>query len=106
MIYIDPPYGRIQDENGIMLNRQISEAGYNVFWKKDDDIKLYNYIIDIDKQKHSFMLSGLLEHNGKTSWMLNKLINDGFRYKELLFDYNGVSRTGNKDSKEIIIMNY
>ncbi|MCK9446738.1 DNA adenine methylase [bacterium] len=105
-VYIDPPYGRIQDENGNITNKQISEAGYNCFFKKEDDIQLYEYIINLNKNKHTFMLSGLLEHDGKKSWMLNKLISDGFNYKELIFDYNKVSRKGNKESKEIIIMNY
>lgn len=106
MIYIDPPYGRIQDENGNITNKQISEAGYNVFWKKEDDIKLYNYILNLNNQKHSFMISGLLEHDGNQSWIMNKLIKDGFKYKELNFDYNGVSRKGKKESKELIILNY
>lgn len=106
MVYIDPPYGRLQDENGNLINKQISEAGYNCFWKLEDDIILYNYILELNKRNHSFMISGLLEHDDKKSWMLNKLINDGFRYKELNFDYNKVSRNGNKVSKEIIIMNY
>lgn len=106
MIYIDPPYGRIQDENGNITSKQISEAGYNVFWKKEDDIKLYNYILNLNNQKHSFMISGLLEHDGNQSWIMNKLIKDGFKYKELNFDYNGVSRKGKKESKELIILNY
>lgn len=106
MVYIDSPYGRIQDENGEILNKQISEAGYNCFWKMEDDIILYNYILELNKNNHSFMVSGLLEHDGKKSWMLNKLINDGFKYKELNFNYNKVSKNGNKESKEIIIMNY
>jgi hypothetical protein len=52
------------------------------------------------------MLSGLLEHDGKKSWLLNQLIRDGFNYKELYFDYNKVSKKGKKESKEIIIINY
>lgn len=106
MVYIDPPYGYCIDENGQMSNNQISEGGYNVIYKKEDDIKLYEYIKKLDKEGHSFMLSGLLEHDGKKSWLLTKLISDGFRYKELDFDYNKVSNKGNKFSTEIIIMNY
>ena len=106
MLYLDPPYGRLRDVNGNISNKQISEAGYNNFFKKEDDIKLYNYIINLNENKHSFMCSGLLEHDGKKSWMLTKLIEDGFRYKELICDYNKVSRNGIKESKEIIIMNY
>lgn len=105
MVYIDPPYGYVL-ENGEMGNKQISEAGYNAFYEKEDDLKLFEYILNLDKNNHSFMLSGLLEHDGKKSWIMTKLIESGFRYKELDFNYNGVSRKGKKDSMEIIIMNY
>lgn len=106
MYYIDPPYGVIKNEDGSIGKKQISEAGYNAFWKVDDDKKLYEYIKNIDKNGSSFMVSGVLEHDGKFCWMLDKLIQDGFRFKELEFDYNKVSRKGNKETKEVIIMNY
>lgn len=105
MIYIDPPYGRI-DENGEIGKKQISEAGYNAFWSKDDDINLYNYIKRLDKIGASFMISGVIEHNGNTCWILNQLIKDRFSCKEIEFDYNKVSRKGDKITKEVIIMNY
>lgn len=93
MFYCDPPYSNTQ-------------AGYNSYWKKDDDIKLYNYLLDIDRKGSSFMLSGTLDHNGETCKLLKDLISDGFNYKELKFDYNKVSRIGKKETKEVIIMNY
>lgn len=106
MVYLDPPYGRIKDNKGEIGNKQISEAGYNAFWKKDDDIKLYNYINMINEKGSSFMVSGVLEHDDKICWMLDKLISDGFKYEVLNNDYNKVSRKGNKNTKEIIITNY
>jgi DNA adenine methylase Dam len=106
MVYLDPPYGFIEDKYGNILNKQISEAGYNSTYKKEDDIQLYNYCKELHKNGSSFMLSGLLEHDGKKSWLLNQLIRDGFNYKELYFDYNKVSKKGKKESKEIIIINY
>ena len=93
MVYIDPPY-------------TITEAGYNAYWHKDYDKKLYDYIININNKGNSFMLSGVLKHDGKTSILLDNLINDGFKYKELEFDYNKVSRKGKKETKEIIIKNF
>lgn len=106
MYYIDPPYGRVKNIDGTIGKKQISEAGYNSFWMKDDDIKLYNFIHDINKRGSSFMVSGVLEHDGKVCWMLDKLIEDGFKYKVLDFDYNKVSRKGDKKTTEIIITNY
>jgi DNA adenine methylase Dam len=105
MVYIDPPYGYVLNNNDIG-NKQISEAGYNAFYKKEDDIKLFNYILDLNKNGHSFMVSGLLEHNDKVSWLMTKLVKSGFNYKELDFDYNKVSRKGDKNSVELIITNF
>lgn len=106
MVYLDPPYGRIKNEDGTIGKKQISEAGYNCYWKQEDDVKLYEYLKKIDELGSSFMVSGVLRHNGNTCWMLDKLIQDGYRYKVLEYDYNKVSRKGDKETTEIIIMNY
>ena len=34
MVYCDPPYGYVKDGNGLIGNKQISEAGYNNFYYK------------------------------------------------------------------------
>lgn len=106
MYYLDPPYGRVKNLDGTIGKKQISEAGYNAFWKEDDDKKLYDYIHKINESGSSFMVSGVLHHNGLTCWMLDKLIQEGFSYKPLKFDYNKVSRIGKKETVEIIIKNY
>lgn len=93
MIYIDPPYSN-------------TEAGYNAFWKKDDDIKLYNCIKKMDSLGCSFAVSGTLLHDGKPCLLLDKLVNDGYNVTELKFDYNKVSRVGKKDTNEVLIKNY
>lgn len=67
-------------------------------------IFLYGFIMSENNEIGNKQIS--LEHDGKKSWILNKLIQDGFIYKELNFDYNGVSRKGKKKSVELIIMNY
>lgn len=106
MVYLDAPYGMCMDEKGDITNNQVSLAGYNRLWFQKDDIKLYEYILKLDKNKHSFMLSGVLEHDGKMAWITNKLISDKFNYEELDFNYNGVSHKGDKETVEVIIMNY
>lgn len=106
MVYIDPPYGYI-DDNGKIGNKQISEAGYNSFWCREDDIKLLNYCMMLNDNGSSFMLSGVLEHDNKKSWLLKKLIENGFKYKVLNFNYDIVSRKKiDKKTTEIIIINY
>jgi len=105
--YIDPPYGYIMNEDGSMGNTQISQAGYNAYYKKSDDESLYNYVHKINNVGATFLMSGVLEHDGQKSWILNKLIEDGFSYKDINLDYGKVSRkTNDKGTKEIVVFNY
>jgi len=100
--YFDPPYGFIEN-NGSITNKQISEAGYNCYWKAEDDLKLYEIIT---KNDINFAISGLLKHNDKESWLLNKLKKDGYKVIELDCDYNKVARNKNeKNSLEVLITN-
>jgi len=94
MVYIDPPYSN-------------AEAGYNAYWKKNDDNILYEYIKNIEND-NSFMISGIYgEHNGKRSKLIDLLIKDGYNYKLLEYNYKKVSRSkNNNNNNEIIIMNY
>lgn len=106
MIYADPPYGYCIN-NGEITSKSISEAGYNSIWKKEHDIKLYNYLNKLDKDGHSFVMSNVWEHDGNTSWICEKLIGDGFKCKELAFDYSKVSRNKiDKGTVEVIIKNF
>jgi DNA adenine methylase Dam len=104
--YMDPPYGRVKEKSGEIGKSQISEAGYNAFWKLEDDKKLYDFIHEVNSLGATFVVSGVLSHSGKTCWMLDKLIGEGFNYKVMEFDYNKVSRSGDKETKEIIIKNF
>ena len=96
----------VKNADGTMAKKQISEAGYNAFWKEDDDKELYDFLHEVNSIGSSFVVSGVLYHNGQTCWMLDKLISDGFSYKQLNFDYNKVSRAGKKDTIEIIVKNF
>lgn len=93
MLYIDPPYSN-------------TEAGYNAFWKKDDDVRLYNWIKNKDSKGCSFAVSGTLSHDGKPCLLLDKLVTDGYKVIEFKFDYNKVSRVGKKETQEVLIKNY
>lgn len=106
MIYADPPYAYIEDKNGNMGNKQISEAGYNSFFSKEDDINLYKYLLNADKIGASFIISGVINHNNKTSWILNRLKKDGFRCIEIKCNYNKISKIGNKETTEVILKNF
>jgi len=105
--YIDPPYGYIMNDDGSMGNKQISEAGYNAYYKKEDDEALYNYVHKINDVGATFLMSGVLEHDGKKSWILNKLISEGFNYLTIDLNYSKVSRKKiDKGTKEIVLFNY
>lgn len=93
MLYIDPPYSN-------------TEAGYNAFWKKDYDVKLYDWIKKSEKNGSSFAVSGVLTHDGKPCQLLDMLMNDGYNMVNINCDYNKVSRSGNKETKEVLIFNY
>lgn len=93
MFYCDPPYSN-------------TEAGYNAFWKKDDDKLLYEFLHKINDKGASFMISGVISHDNISCELLENLIKDGFVHKELIYDYNKVSRKGNKKTTELIIKNY
>jgi hypothetical protein len=93
--YIDSPYTS-------------SEAGYNAYWLKDDDEKLYNYCKNINNIGSTFMLSGILgEHKDGKRWeLIDRLISDGYNYEILDYNYEKVAVEKNKKSQEIIIKNY
>lgn len=95
MVYADPPY----------MN---TTAGYGRgrIWTKELEEKLYKYLVNLDKNGSSFMVSGSSNHDGESCVLLDKLIADGYINKELKFDYNKVSRKGKKETTEIIIKNY
>lgn len=93
MLYIDPPYSN-------------TEAGYNAFWKKDDDLKLYNWIKKMETLGCSFAVSGTLSHDGKPCMLIDRLVVDNYKIIEFKYDYNKVSRVGKKETKEVLIKNY
>lgn len=88
--YLDPPYSN-------------TEAGYNAFWNKEDDDKLYKYCLEINN-KTTFSLSHIL--NDKENKLIDNLNKYGFKIIEFEYDYNKVSRNGKKEIKEILIKNY
>lgn len=106
MVYCDPPYGWIMNEDGNIGSKQITEAGYNAFWSKEDDQKLYDYLKNIDKVGSTFAISGILTKDTKKCWLLNKLLSDGFKRIDILKEYNKVSRSGNREIEEILCKNY
>jgi len=58
---------------------------------------------EIDKVFTIIPPEGDIEDDGRVTYKFNS---DGFRCDDLYFNYNKVSKKGNKESREVIIMNY
>lgn len=93
MVYMDPPYSQ-------------TEAGYNAYWETDDDVGLFDYCKKLDALGASLAVSGVETHDGKSCRLIDLLIGAGFKKTSLEFDYNKVSRKGQKETKEVLITNY
>lgn len=90
-VYLDPPY-------------MITEAGYNAYWSKELECKFYDYIDMLDESGVKFMISNVSEHKGKVNPYLSRV--QKYNIIDLDFNYNKVSRSGESNSKEIIVINY
>lgn len=102
-VYLDPPYGFIENDDGTISNKQITEAGYNAFWSKEHDERLYKFIKGLRFFKSTFTLSGIYQKEDKYCWLLRKLEKDGYQIIDIDMNYNKVSRSGNKNIREVII---
>ena len=90
--YADPPYSN-------------TEAGYNAFWKKDDDERLFNFIMKYPDAK--WMISGT-EIHGETRCKLLDLLSGTGKFKTIYldYDYKKVSRKKGTNTQEVILINY
>ena len=90
-VYLDPPY-------------LITSAGYNTYWLKDHEAKLYDFVDSLNARNIKFMLSNVSKHKGRINPHMDRM--QKYNIKEIVFDYDKVSRAGNSDSTEILVMNY
>lgn len=93
MCYVDPPYTQ-------------TEAGYNSYWGKEDDLGLFDYCKQLDSMKASFAVSGIQSHDGRSCRLIDLLLEAGFHKTSIECDYNKVSRKGAKETTEVLITNY
>ena len=103
-IYIDPPY-------------LISDAYYNVGaknaelrWEQKDDLKLFDFLDKVNKQKIPFAMSNFIHHKGKTNKKLIEWINDmNLNTYDINSDYSHCIANINKNDNptlEVVITNY
>ena len=91
-LYFDPPY-------------LITNSEYNKIWTKDDDLRLYDYLDDLNNRDIKWGLSNMLNHKDKTNEYLLKWAK---KYKTYSISSNYISRFDNSiknGSKEIYVTN-
>jgi len=90
-VYLDPPY-------------LITEAGYNAYWSWDKEHMLYQMLDMLDSRGVRFVMSNVLEHNGKVNPYINKL--NKYKIVSLDFNYEKVAKKKGKGTREVIIKNF
>lgn len=95
VFYIDPPY-------------LITTAPYNLDWSESEEISLYEWIGTLNDLGYKFILSNVIEANGKINVYLKKLIDD---LSLNVFDINRRYLNSNyrklkKYSREVLVKNY
>lgn len=95
-IYIDPPY-------------YLSDAPYNTnTWNKEKELKLLEYIDNINNKGIKFALSNLIETKGKQHTdLINFVKKNNFNMKEIKSDYKNCNyHRKNSEDIEVVITNY
>ncbi|SCU44041.1 modification methylase FokI [Mammaliicoccus lentus] len=94
LFYFDPPY-------------IITAAAYNdgrrfrSEWNIDNELKLLNFLDKIDNNKQKFLLSNVIEHNGKRNDLLTEWVDKGGYSMEV------IGSTGRRYPRtEVLIKNY
>lgn len=91
-VYLDPPY-------------LITQAGYNLYWSKQHENKLYDYIIDLDKNGIKFGLSNMLYHKGIKNENLDRLKKFDFHIINS-FQNKAKKQSKTEESIQVFICNY
>ena len=101
MFYTDPPY--------LSSDSSYSRI-HGLKWTEDEERELYNTLDYINDFGGSFMLSNVIENNGKFNNILYDFIrrNKKYRVIDLSVQYNNCNyqRKNNGKTKEVLVVNY
>lgn len=98
-VYCDPPY-------------YLGTASYNENdgWSENDEKKLLNYLLELDKNNIKFALSNVIEHKGKTHSLLRDWVEKNhFNLIYIKSNYSNSSyqlKDKNTITREVLITNY
>lgn len=95
LFYIDPPY-------------LITSAPYNDSWNENDEVELYEWVEKLDNLGFKFIISNVIEANGKSNNYLNNVIKKlSLNVIEVERRYlNSNYRKIKKHSKEVLVKNH
>ena len=91
-VYLDPPY-------------LITEAGYNHYWSKQLEEKLYDYLFQLNDRGIKFGLSNMLYHKGIKNSHLDKLKQFNFHIIQS-FQNKAKKKSKTEESVQVFITNY
>lgn len=91
-VYLDPPY-------------LITQAGYNCYWNKTLQNRLYDYIIDLDNKGIKFGISNMLYHKGIKNENLDRLNKFNFHIMQT-FHNKAKKQSKTEESVQVFICNY
>lgn len=91
-VYLDPPY-------------LITQAGYNHYWSKQLEEKLYDYLFQLNDRGIKFGLSNMLYHKGIKNQHLEKLKQFNFHIIQS-FQNKAKKKSKTEESVQVFITNY
>lgn len=99
LVYCDPPY--------LITTATYNEKGG---WNATDEQDLLSLLNDLNGHGIRFALSNVLQHEGKTNWLLQEWIKqNNYNVYDIFMDYhysNYQKKSKKADSKEVLITNF
>lgn len=91
-IYLDPPY-------------LITFSEYNKFWNEDEEIRLIDYLDDLNRRNIKFAVSNVLWHRTRYNGTFNYWAQN-YNIIKIKSNYISYHDNSDKDSYEVLVKNY
>lgn len=91
-VYLDPPY-------------LITEAGYNCYWSKELEEKLYTFLLDLNERGVKWGISNMLSHKGENNPFIDKILSFNV-HKIEGFHNKAAKQSKAEESTEVFITNF
>lgn len=91
-VYLDPPY-------------LITEAGYNCYWSKELEEKLYIFLWDLNERGVKWGMSNMLSHKGVNNPFIDKILSFNV-HKIESFKNKAAKQSKAEESTEVFITNF